>query len=332
MTIPEKRVDFGEPVRPGPQGLPPEQALSPVSAGLATDAYNLVWLIIRGKWIILAGVVLAVLYAGYSLTKFQPVYEARMIVAPIESGSGLRLPAGLGRIASQIGFPIEEKTASNFDRFRVLVGSVALATRLDRKYGYVKEVFAGSWDEARMVWIPPTGFRVDMENFFRRFFPIAEWQPPTVHNLAAYIKGSVATDYLEDNPLVYEIVIQHRDRDFALTLLARVYIEAEAFLRAQEVGRAQGQLEYVRDQLARTTVSDYRLSLIQVLAEQETKMMELQADLPLVGEVIEPPTVSDQPTKPAVIFYLILGVIAGLVFGIMLVLLINFLKTALAVD
>lgn len=133
----------------------------------------------------------------------------------------------------------------------------------------------------------------------------------------------------DPNTNIYRIAFSHPDREFALTFLTRFYTGAEQLLREDETKQVEAQIAYVRAKLEETTIADYRASLVQVLAEQEKKMMALRSGLPYVANYIEPATVSDRPSRPAVLRNLVLGLIAGLVFGVILVLLINVSKSIL---
>jgi uncharacterized protein involved in exopolysaccharide biosynthesis len=80
--------------------------------------------------------------------------------------------------------------------------------------------------------------------------------------------------------------------------------------------------------LQETTVSEYRLALLQLIAGEERQMMLLEKGLPYAGEVVDGPHVSDQPFIPWFVLYLGAGMVGGLFLGSLLVL---FLATIRAV-
>jgi hypothetical protein len=292
------------------------------------DIRSLIIAVYRAKWFLLVVVVVSVLYGGYSLTSFEPVYRAKMIVAPFGGDAGLQLPAGVGAIMSGAGVNLGGKESTKFEQFRILLSSVVLAQRLDAKYGYVRRIFGGYWDEDSKSWIPPTGFRVDLDEFFRGFIKVPKWSPPMTEDLADYIRGSINLQRLA-NSEIYEISYVSADQEFAVEFLSQVYSEAEEYLKGREVDKVERQIEYVRQKIEQTTVADYRLSLLTVLAGQEKRMMSLSVDLPYLAEYIQPPVASDRQTRPKIMTTLAISAIAGFAIGVVAVLLLHLLLVVL---
>jgi hypothetical protein len=298
--------------------------------GFDVDLRSIVWIIIRGKWVILACAVLAVLYAGHSMRGFVPLYTAQMVVMSLQSGQTLQLPASVNRFAAGVGIALPNDTSSKFDQFRVLLTSVVLAKRLDKKYDFVHRMFGGAWDEVTGEPVPPDNFAADIDEFFRGFMEIPDWSPPTAENLGSYIGAFFLIEELSITTPIYRIRFRHPDQDFALELLTAVYMEAEAIMREAEIERVSSQLDHISRKLAQISVADYRLSLIQISAELEKRMMVLQANLPYVAEIIDAPVVSSHQTRPNPILKLVIGLIGGMMIGIILVLMYRFLRVVLA--
>ncbi len=298
-------------------------------SGVNPDIHRLVWVLLRGWWIILIVFILAIVYSGYSLTNHSPVYTSHMVVREIDRGGGLALPGRISGLAEGLGARIKKGKTSPLDDFKILLGMDRFAQELDRKYEYVREVYGGQWSEETQSWKAPTGWRTDLDDYFRGFAPIAEWTPPSTQKLAQYIAGSIFLVDVAGQSSASRIQYQHPDADFALQFLSNVYQTAEEMLRSQELERISNRASYVRERLASVTISDYRESLIFVLAEQEKKLLELQSGQPYVADVIQPPIVTDQPSSPNILIRLILGAIVGLALGAVLVVIIAFLRSVL---
>ncbi len=294
------------------------------------DIHLLVWVLLRGWWIILIVFIVAVVYSGYSLTKHSPVHTAHMVVREIDPSGGFAMPARIAGLAEGLGVNIRDGMETTvFDDFKILVRMERFSQVLDQKYGYVRKVYGGQWNEGSQSWNPPTGWRVDLDDYFRGFAPIAEWTPPNTQKLAQYIAGSVSLVDVESDSVAVRIQYQHPDADFALQLLSDVYQTGEELLRNQEMTRIFDRISYVRERLANITISEYRQSLIFVLAEQEKKLLELQSGQPYVAEIIQPPVVTVRPSSPNILVRLILGAIVGLVLGALLVIVVAFLRSVL---
>lgn len=300
------------------------------SSTIDPDIYRLVWLLLKGWWIILIVVALSVVYAGYSLTKHGPTYTAHMLVREIDTrAGGIQLPSRLTNLPQGFGVAIDKKKSTSFDHFTVLLGSVQFAEKLDTKFGYVKSVYAGQWNAETESWIAPSGWRTDLDDYFRDFAPIADWSPPNAQQLAAYVAASINIVDIQGQPDIHRIQYQHPNPEFALEFLRNVFQEAESELYGQELGRVEKMMSYVRNKLSKITISEYRDSLLFVLAGQEKRMLELQSGTPYVAEIIQPPVVSDKASSPNVLVRLILGAIVGLALGGVFVLVLAFLKAVL---
>lgn len=288
-----------------------------------SDFYRFVWLILRGWWLILIVVLLAVLYSGYSLTKHGPTYKAHMLLREVTNSKESQLPTRMANVAQTLGYDFKTSGSSNFDHLTLLLGSVNFADSLDKKYGYIKRVYAGSWDEKNQSWIPPTGWRVDLDNFFRRYAPIPEWQPPGPQQLADYIRGNITIIPYPTAKDIFRLEFRHPDREFALEFLRNVFNEAEEELSSQEIIRVSSLVSYFKTQLAKVSISEYREALFYVLAGREKRLIELQSGAPYAAVVIQPPAVSEKPSGPNVLVRLILGAIIGFGLGVIAVLIVG---------
>jgi hypothetical protein len=322
--------DGGSAVDPAPSVQKSSLELTQTAA-VNPDIHRLVWVLLRGWWIILIVIILSVLYSAYSLTKHSPVYTSHMVVREIDKDDGgLALPARLSGLATNLGVQVGKKAISPFDEFTILLGTDRFARELDRKYGYLRAVFGGQWNEETQSWNPPTGWRVDLDDYFRDFAPIAEWTPPGTQQLAQYVAGNVLIVTIKGQLRIWRVQYQHPDQQFAMQFLRDAFDTAEDMLHRREVERVLKQVEYVKKRLASITVSEYRQSLVYVLAQQEKRLLELQSGQPYIAEILQPAVVTDRPSSPNVLVRLILGAIVGVALGVLAVVVIAFLRTILS--
>ena len=157
------------------------------------------------------------------------------------------------------------------------------------------------------------------------FFDLPVWTPPSVNLLAVYLEKELK---ISDVPLtgMRRIVYRHEDPAFAVQLLRWMHEEADGLIREEAQDRTTRQIKYIEEKLATVFVAEHRLSLTQLLSEQEKQMMMIQVDLPFAARMIEPPTVSDRPTSPNPIINIALGIIGGGILGVFIVLLAGALR------
>jgi len=277
----------------------------------------------RGKYVIMLCALAGLAYGVWRMTSFVPEYVAKMIVMPSDPGDGAA-PGGSarqqgGELAAAFGITRPgPKTASTFDRLRVLLSSVTLAERLQAKYGLMQRVFRGSWDPASGRWLRPQGERFESIEGIRAYLNLSTWSEPTLQRLAGYIGSGVVIEEVEDTTF-YSLSFAHTDPAFAQEILERVYREADDLLRAQDIERTTRYRDYLQGQLEATSTVEMRVGLVQLLLRQESVAMMLQSDLPYAARIIEPTTVSDQPTAPNPTTYVGRGVLGGGAIAIVLV-------------
>ncbi len=290
------------------------------------DLFLKVW---RGKWIILATVAAIVGLVTLWLKIAEPVYTARMVIAPAAEASGGAMASGLSRyldVASSVGIDLpSEQALSTFDQFTELVKFVTLAQRLEEKYRVLPKVFDEWWDAQNDRWQPPQGIVGIVLGRVRAFFGLPSWAPPSSKALAEYLQeelrltpvGATAMRVLE---------FDHKDPQFAVQFLRWIHREGDELIREEAEERTSRQLAYIESKLATVTVAELRLSLVELLSAQEKRMMMIKVDLPFAARIIEPPFASEAPTFPKPILALALAVAGGLFVGVFLVFLIDALR------
>lgn len=331
-TAPDEKKDSKSQNIPAAQAPLLSEAATLHPAGVNPDIHRLVWVLLRGWWIILIVLAISIVYAGYSLTTYSPLYTSHMVVREMGKDSDrFSLPSAVTGLAAGLGVRMSTKKIMPFDEFRILLNSERLARELDRSHSYVDAIYGGQWNEEKQTWNLPTGWRVDLDNYFRKFAPIAEWTPPSTQQLAQYIAGSILISDVQGKDVrAWRIQYRHPDREFALQFLRNVFHTAENMLYSQELERVSKTVKYVKERLVNVTISEYRESLIFVMAQQEKRLLELQSGKSYVAQIIQPPIVTHQPSSPNVLVRLILGAIVGLGLGVVLVLLVGFLRSVLS--
>ena len=283
----------------------------------------------RGKWIILATMAAVVGSVTVWMKMTDPLYTASMVIAPAtDAGTGglaskLSQFGGLASLAG-INLPSDE-TVSPFAQFNEVVTSVAVAQRLQENYGVNQKVFESSWDAENTRWVPPQGPVAELRTRVLRFFNFPMWTPPSAGALAKFLSDELVKSYVARSGM-RRLEFRHEDPEFAVQLLRWIHYEGDELIRELARERTSRQIAYIERKLATVSVSEYRLSLIQLLADQEKQMMMIQVDLPFAARIIEAPLVSATPTFPKPFRFLALGAAVGFFIGVMLLYLIDSLR------
>ena len=283
----------------------------------------------RHRWIFLALVVAGGLYGLYRMHDHTPTYRASMVVAPTSAGGeGLS-----GRISSilptfqSLGLSLGgSQEASNFDRLKLVMGSVTLARHLQDKFGLLQRIHEDIWREDSRSWAGPDGTLFEWEQGVLSFLNLGTWQAPSVESLARSLRSGIEFELSQDSGFV-EIGYAHPDRDFALWLLRTVYEEADDMLRRQDHVANSERKSYLGEKLAESTVVEMRQALATLLLQEEQTSMMLTADLPYAARVIEPAYVSRFPLTPSVLIEAVLPIALLVTVGIVLIVMRTLLRT-----
>ena len=142
--------------------------------GLAVrDIYipGLVWTLWRGRWLVAAVIVLAVLATALT---------ASITVAPaqIDLSAASQLASQLkqfGSLATLAQTPAKFEQVSELERYVQLFRSTTLATRLQAEHQLLQAVFADDWDAERQSWRPPSGVVATVKGAVLEFFGYPAW-------------------------------------------------------------------------------------------------------------------------------------------------------------
>jgi hypothetical protein len=256
------------------------------------------------KWWLIA------IFAGYggwngvqNMHGFTPVYNARMVVMPLEGGSAASSSVGnsasvMGAIA---GISISSaKAATKLDRLVHATTTLTLARILDTKYGLMDSLYGGSWDKEKNTWRRPTGNEFEIREKINSYLKLPTWSPPNIESLSGFISSSFKAEEVPETPYK-TLTFTHSDPEKALYFLKMVYQEANEFIRKQDSKERQLRRIYLEDRLNNTTIKDFQGALVNLLGDEAREDMMAQGNRESVARVLDPPYVSARTTSPSML-------------------------------
>lgn len=249
-----------------------------------------VWL--RWSWVLVILALLGVAKGVMDVQSLAPVFVAKMTVLP-DSGGGVG-GGQVGGVLGNLGLQIGSNAPTTFDRMKVVMRSLQLAEVLQKKYGMMQIMFAGSWDADRQQWKRPTGDDFERQQRISAFFGQPLWQEPSLESLARAVGGSVVFRKDKETPF-WEVSVSGGDRAAALRLLSIAYSEADELLRGQDRVESQQRRRYLESQLVGLTNVDVRQALVGLMSSEQRRAMMLESSLPYAARILEPPFVSEFP-------------------------------------
>ena len=241
------------------------------------------------------GAVLGVLCGFAFLAVCVPQYRVTMLVAPAERAAGADVKALL---------PDNPSFALQY-----LVNTMGSQDSID--FIRFENILRGPAVSAELIGDPRIISGMESSGLFQ--FSFIE-KPDTPEKLAAMFQEKIKVQPVGNTPL-RRISFMHRDPDFALYFLERIYDVTDQKIRTEIESRANDRAVYLKTALEKTMHPDHRRALTSLLMEQEHISMILAMNEPFSAIMAEPPSVSPRVWWPRRGFVLAGFVLAGLILA-----------------
>lgn len=281
----------------------------------------------EGRKIIFSVVSVFLFLAILGLAIAKPKYTASMIVAPSSvSAQGQKGLSQLSGIASLVGIslPAEDELPS-FTEFQERLDSYQVAEGLAKKPQTLQKIFPQHWNSETSKWNTRPGMLTTIRYSIGRLFGLPGWSPPDAEDLMRFIADEVSA-HTDTEVSLFMIEFDHEDPDFAQKFLQELHEETDRVVRYDALRRTSRQAAYLERKLAQVVFPEHKMALTELILGQEQKMMMLEIDLPYAARVISAARVSKEPTSPRPILFILISLISGLLLGIFLLFLLNFLR------
>ena len=278
-----------------------------------SDVTQRVW---SGRWIVAAGLVYGLVYGLYQAHRAGPQYQAVVQVLPADSGdSGGGSGGGaIGMLANLAGSGGGGGQNPKFTQFQFSLGSVGVATALDKKYDMVCTIYRGLCDPKTHAWKERTGMQASFNAFLARVAGLPDPNGPlTVMDLAGFNAGAVVLtkDKLSG---VVAMTFYNRDPKFAADYLLKLLETTNDFVRKQDHTTARNMVDYVAHRIATNTNIEQRSALDQLLLQQERRLMMTEVSAPYAATILDGPIVTPLNTVLRVtllngVFFMAIGIV-----------------------
>ena len=272
---------------------------------------------LRRPWLfIVLTLILCELAAAFFLVSASKQYTATAIIMPIIADKpDQRLLGGDSEQGVASLLFGGQKVPPEFDRFMQTLVSRSLAQHLLQKPEFIEALFADEWKPGTQSWGPPRGLMSSIRSAVQRAFGLPGYTPPNVERVQQVIDDEIKLKSgVAANSQV--VTYSHKDPQAALYVLSTVISENDGINREQTAQRIASLISRINALLSSTTDLTMRDTLIPLLVEQRRRQLAVQSDAPFAVDVIDPPTVSAEPTSPKPwLILLVVGAFAVFVAG-----------------
>lgn len=296
-----------------PQPLPQSQ-LGWQEHGDEIDLREVFATLWRGKLVITA-ITLCVVATAVCITfAFDKRYDAAVVFTAVPDngtsgslGGGGGLGAQLGGLASLAGLSLSgnERKAE----FLAVLQSQSLAERFITENNLLPVFFKDDWDSVLSQW----------EN---------QEDAPTLWEAGQYFKKKVRRLTTDNKTGISTLTISWTDPSVASAWANQLLAMANEYVRSRAISEAEGNIDYLNEQLSKTTVVAVQNSITRLLENEINRAMLARAGQEYAFRVIDPAVKPDRASFPNRKLFAALGFVLGLLVSVAVVL----IRDALSVD
>jgi uncharacterized protein involved in exopolysaccharide biosynthesis len=281
-------------------------------AGEAEISLIDIWRILgTHKWLVLGITLVAAVLSLAASLLMTPEYRAEVLLAPVndlDEGQHSALPFGeIGSIAALAGVKLERKDKKNEAiatlRSRQFTEQFITARKLDRV------LFSDLWDQKHERWKSDTA-----EN------------APTGSDAFSVFDNDVRRVREDRSTGLVTLSIEWKNPQQAAQWANELVASVNATLRQRAVEASNDAIAYLQEQLTRTSVVDLQQVLHRLVESEMKKIILANINEEYAFRVIDPAVVPDKPFRPRSVAMVVVGAVAGLVFGVIAALLLNGLR------
>tara|TARA_Y100000310_G_scaffold321004_1_gene378048 strand:+ start:760 stop:1704 length:945 start_codon:yes stop_codon:yes gene_type:complete len=291
------------------------------------ELFNALW---RGKWIILLSSFVAAVVAVLYTLNLPNIYKSEALLAPTEEsgGNGLSALAGqFGGLASLAGINLSGASGDK----------VTIALELLKSRQFIGEFIQNNDLKPAIMaaegWNPSSNsllydesiYQIDTNKWVRDTKPPKKAEPSAQEVHKEFVKENLVVTQDKETGLV-TLSIKHFSPFVAKDIASKLVEAINTKMRQNDISDAQRSIDYLNEALLKTNVADMQQVFYQLIEkQQQTKMLANVRD-EYVLRIIDPPIVAEEKSGPKRAIICVLFVLLGAFFGVLVVLVKNFIR------
>lgn len=284
------------------------------------DLNALLHVIWNGKWLILLisslFAISSIIYALNLPNQYKS--EATLVSASGSSNSLSGLANQLGGLASLAGLSNNDASSDNYLLALEIIKSKSFITNFINKHKLEVVIAAAiDWDEQNKKWILDSKiYNLDSNEWVRNKKPK---QPSNLELYEILIKRlQVSSD---ENSGITKIGFELFSPEKAQEWSSMIIQDINSYMKNRDVAEAQESINYLKQQLEKTPVTEMQKIFYQLIAEQTKKIMLANARDDYIFKIIDPPITPENKSAPKRALIVIGSTMVGIFLGVLLILL-----------
>jgi uncharacterized protein involved in exopolysaccharide biosynthesis len=294
------------------------------------DLKELFMVLWGGKWLISAVTGLAAAVSVVVALSLPNIYTASALLAPAESSggglsglmkqygglaslAGVSLPGGEEGSRAQLGMQLMKSRAfiGDFAERRDILPELMAVESWDAESGDI--IFdADDFEAATATWVRDVDFP----------------KQPKPSLLEAHEEFMDILSVSEDKQTAYVTVsVDHHSPVIAAQWVNWLVEDVNAAVKAQDVSEAEKSIEYLKQQVANTSLADLQAMFFELIQSQTETVMLAEVRPEYVFKTIDPAVIPEEKSKPSRALICVLGTLLGGMLGVVIVLIRHYARS-----
>ena len=287
------------------------------------DLKELFMVLWSGKWLISAVTGLAAAISVVVALSLPNIYTASALLAPAESSGGglsglMKQYGGLASLAG-VSLPGGEEGSRAQLGMQLMKSRAFIGDFVERRDILPELMAVESWDAGSGdIVFDPESYDAASKTWVRDVEPpkLAKPSAQEAHKAFAEVFG-----VSEDKQTGYVTVsIDHESPIVAAQWVKWLVEDVNAAVKAQDVSQAEKSIEYLKQQVANTSLADLQAMFFELIQSQTETVMLAEVRPEYVFKTIDPAVVPEEKSKPSRALICVLGTLLGGMLGVVIVL------------
>ena len=286
------------------------------------DLRELFMVLWSGKWLISAVTGLAAAISVVVALSLPNIYTASALLAPAESSGGglsglMKQYCGLASLAG-VSLPGGEEGSRAQLGMQLMKSRAFIGDFVERRDILPELMAVESWDvgSGRIIF-DPDDYEADTTTWIR---DVDLPKQPKPSLLEAHEEFMDILGVSEDKQTGYVTVsVDHHSPVIAAQWVNWLIEDVNAAVKAQDVTEAQKSIEYLKQQVANTSLADLQAMFFELIQSQTETVMLAEVRPEYVFKTIDPAVVPEEKSKPSRALICVLGTLLGGMLGMVIV-------------
>ncbi|SBO12195.1 LPS O-antigen length regulator [Vibrio mediterranei] len=278
----------------------------------------------KGKWIIVATTFVFAVGAVLFAISQPNTYKADTLLAPAESSGqgGLAKMAGqLGGLAALAGVNLGGGESSQTDLAVQVMKSRQFVDHFIQKHDLMVPIMAAKeWDaDTNTLILDGDVYDASTGKWLREPKGLRGAKPTSQEAYDVFIKDMFSVNQDKENRL-YTVSIEFFSPYLAKTWTTWLVDDINKVMRERVIAESTQNLDYLAEQLNKTSVAEMQSAFYQIVEEQTKSLMLAEVQEEFIFKVVDPAVVPELKAGPKRALICILGALLGGMLGVAIVL------------